>query len=78
MVIKEEHINYYGKYVIILNISFFNNKMDFLSNIMCVFFYFYYLTIIYTFNIGYQHNMRLCVHSYKIYKKNLYNTYNIC
>jgi len=40
MVIKEEHINYYGKYVIILNISFFNNKMDFLSNNMCVSFYF--------------------------------------
>ncbi len=36
MVLKEEHINYYGKYVIILNISFFNNKMDFFSNNVCL------------------------------------------
>lgn len=35
---KEEHINYYGKYVLILNISFFNNKMDFFLLIdVCVY-----------------------------------------
>ena len=35
---KEEHINYYGKYVLILNNSFFNNKMDFFLLIdMCVY-----------------------------------------